>query len=120
MINKKISFGLPLPWQNKTFETEQLGRINFLVGPNGSGKSKFAETLLLHLGGEYARLLGTDRLSGMEQMSALRGMFGDRLLNGLPKNQFNGYKNVGQAGFGIDAIILLVERLPITYIESHS
>lgn len=113
MINKRISFGLPLPWQNKTFETEQLGPINFLVGPNGSGKSKFAETLMLHLGAEYARLLGTDRLSGMEQMSALRGMFGDRLLDGLPKNQFTGYKNVGQAGFGIDAVILLEERLDL-------
>jgi len=36
---------LPKPWNQKKFETPQIGIINFLVGPNGSGKSKFAEAL---------------------------------------------------------------------------
>ncbi len=64
MIDKNLSFDLPIPWKQKKFETPQIGAINFLVGPNGSGKSKFAEALRSHL--DNPRMLGTDRLSGME------------------------------------------------------
>jgi len=111
VINKKLSFGLPLPWKDKTFSTDQIGAINFLVGPNGSGKSKFAGALKGSLGN--ARLLGTDRLSGMEQNNALRGMFGDHFSNGLAKSHFTHLKNAGQAGFGIDTVVLLEERMDL-------
>lgn len=111
MINKKLSFELPLPWKSKTFSTEQIGTINFLVGPNGSGKSKFAEALKASL--SNARLLGTDRLSGMEQNNALRVVFGDHFSNGLAKNHFTHLKNAGQAGFGIDTVVLLDERMDL-------
>ena len=73
MIEKNLSFGLPTPWQDKIFSVSHIGYVNFLVGPNGSGKSKFGQTLKDNLGN--ARLLGTDRLSGMEQSNAL-GKFG--------------------------------------------
>ena len=46
MINKRISIELPPPWENKRFETDQIGSINFLVEPNGSGKSKFARGIV--------------------------------------------------------------------------
>lgn len=111
MINKKLSFDLPIPWKQKRFETSQIGTINFLVGPNGSGKSKFAEALRSHLGN--ARMLGTDRLSGMEQTSALRSIFGDHFASGLAKNHFPHFKNAGQQGSGIDTIVLLEERMDL-------
>lgn len=111
MINKALSFDLPIPWKQKKFETSQIGTINFLVGPNGSGKSKFAEALRSHLGN--ARMLGTDRLSGMEQTNALRSLFGDHFASGLAKNHFSHYKNAGQQGSGIDTIVLLEERMDL-------
>lgn len=111
MINKKLSFPLPLPWKGKTFSTDQIGAINFLVGPNGSGKSRFAGSLKDSL--RNARLLGTDRLSGMEQNNALRGVFGDYFIDGHAKNHFGHLKNAGQAGLGIDTIVLLEERMDL-------
>ena len=111
MINKKLSFNLPLPWKNRTFNTEQVGAINFLVGPNGSGKSKFAEALKAQLGS--ARLLSTDRLSGMEQNKALERVFGDRFGNGFAKNYFHRLKEAGKQGLGIDTVVLLEERMDL-------
>src|SRR5260370_3610281 len=111
MINKQLSFELPKPWSQKKFETSQIGVINFLVGPNGSGKSRFEEALHSQLGN--ARILGTDRLNGMEQSGALRNIFGDRFESGLAKGQFGHFKNAGQQGSGIDTIILLEERMEL-------
>jgi hypothetical protein len=111
MINKQLSFSLPLPWSNKRFETQQIGYINFLVGPNGSGKSKFAQALKPYL--ENVRLLGTDRLSGMEQTNILRNTFGDHFAHGLAKNQFSSFRSAGQEGSGIDTIVLLEERMDL-------
>ena len=111
MINKELSFNLPIPWKQKKFEITQIGAINFLVGPNGSGKSKFAEALRSVIGN--ARMLGTDRLSGMEQANHLRKIFGDHFANGLAKNHFSHFKNAGQQGSGIDTIVLLEERMDL-------
>lgn len=111
MINKALSFELPIPWKKKAFMTSQIGTINFLVGPNGSGKSKFAEALRSHLGN--ARMLGTDRLIGMEQTNALRGLFGDHFASGLAKNHFSYFKTAGQQGSGIDTLVLLEERMDL-------
>lgn len=116
MIDKELSFELPLPWRGKRFETKQVGAINFLVGPNGSGKSRFAGVLKYHLELELpnkVRSLGTDRLSGMEQSNPLRGLYGDNLASGLIKNHFNQFRLAGQEGSGIDTIILLEERLDL-------
>ena len=111
MIKKSLSFGLPLPWIGKKFETKHIGFINFLVGPNGSGKSNFAMELRQHLGTE-ARLLATDRLSGMEQIRhpTIRG---DGFDQGFPKHSFVNIKNAGQQGSGIDSIVLLAERMDL-------
>jgi hypothetical protein len=111
MISKALSFDLPIPWKNKKFETSQIGSINFLVGPNGSGKSKFAEALRSHL--DNARILGTDRLSGMEQTNALRNIWGDNFSSGFAKNLFGHFKTAGQQGSGIDTIVLLEERMDL-------
>jgi hypothetical protein len=112
MIEKNLSFSLPLPWKDITFAASKIGHVNFLVGPNGSGKSKFGQTLKDYLGND-ARLLGTDRLSGMEQNSALRGIFGDQMAAGLAKNYFPHFKNAGQQGLGIDTVVLLEERMDL-------
>lgn len=113
MIDKKISFDLPVPWSNKKFETTKIGAINFLVGPNGSGKSQFAVALRTHLGND-ARMLGTDRLSGgMEGASSFMYIWGDPLRNGLGKGSFASFKNAGRVGSGIDTIILLEERMDL-------
>jgi AAA domain, putative AbiEii toxin, Type IV TA system len=111
MIHNNLSFTLPAPWKGETFHTEQIGSINFLVGPNGSGKSRFAESLRQKL--PNARMLGTDRLCGMEQTRALSAFVGDPFANGLVKNLFTHYKGAGQQGSGIDTIVLLEERLDL-------
>ena len=111
MISKKLSFELPRPWVGKKFESSQIGSINFFVGPNGSGKSRFAQELKSYL--EGARLLGTDRLSGMEQINALRDHYGDQFSDGFAKNQFNRLKKIGLEGSGIDTILLLEERIDL-------
>ena len=111
MIERSISFELPIPWTSGRFETDSIGRINFLVGPNGSGKSKFAEALKSYLGN--ARILGTDRLSGMEHTSPYKDAFGDNFAHGLVKHQFPYFKNAGEQGFGLDTIILLEERMDL-------
>ena len=111
MYDKTLSFELPAPWNQATFSTNKLGYVNFLVGPNGSGKSRFAATLRSHLGN--SRLLGTDRLSGMEQNSSLRSIFGDHLSGGLSKDHFSHFKSAGQQGMGIDTIVLLEERIDL-------
>jgi hypothetical protein len=112
MIEKRISLPLPAPWKPSTlFETYRIGQLNFLVGPNGSGKSRFAQELIHHL--PSARLLGTDRLSGMEQHSAFRDLFGDHMAAGISKSHFNHFKLAGHRGAGLDALILLEERIDI-------
>ena len=102
MIAKSISFDLPVPWTEGKFETKTIGRVNFLVGPNGSGKSMFAEALKSHLGN--ARILGTDRLSGMEHTSPYKAVLGDHFVNGLVKNQFCYFKEAGNQGFGLNFV----------------
>jgi hypothetical protein len=111
MIKQNLSFDLPVPWYQKRFETSQIGSINFLVGPNGSGKSKFASALTGQL--PNARILGTDRLSGMEQSNAMRGIWGDHFGQGLAKSQFSQLKTAGAQGSGMDTIVLLEERLDL-------
>lgn len=87
MIDKHLSFALPKPWEGETFETRQIGTINYLVGPNGSGKAQFASELIKHL--EKSRLLSTDRLKGMEQSTALnQHITGDVFSQGFSKNFF--------------------------------
>jgi hypothetical protein len=111
MINQKLSLNLPIPWQQKTFETSQIGAINFLVGPNGTGKSKFARVLQASLGD--ARILGTDRLSGMEQTSGIRDIIGDHFRAGFAKDHFPRFKQAGIQGSAIDTIVLLSERMDL-------
>ena len=116
MIRTNLSFSLPSPWENQSFETDQIGLINFLVGPNGSGKSRFAGELLgaLSRGGNAARLLGTDRLSGMEQSRVLEQYFtGDAFGAGFAKSSFDNLRRAGSAGSGIDTIMLLDERMDL-------
>ena len=115
MINKHLSFSLPLPWKGQTFETQQIGTINYLVGPNGSGKSQFAGQLFGQLkkqpGG--TRLLGTDRLSEMTGNTSLKRYFGDHFAGGYSKRDFDQFKTAGTEGSGIDTIVLLEERMDL-------
>jgi predicted ATPase len=108
MIEHKLSFVLPAPWKNVTFEIERFGAINYLVGPNGSGKSRFAEALKQKL--PNARLLGTDRLTGMGKSTGL-GFMGDTFADGFRKNLFGNIRVAGQNfGSGLDTFLLLEER----------
>ncbi len=111
MIATSLSFHLPQPWENEVFQTNQIGSLNFLVGPNGSGKSRFAKELSRSL--VNSRLLGTDRLSGMEPVSTFKQYFGDPFAEGFAKNQFSTYKAGGQEGYGIDTFVLLEERMDL-------
>ena len=113
MINIDLNFQLPPPWVTESFNTRHIGEVNFLVGPNGSGKSQFAQSLhdeLQQLGFRL-RLLGTDRLTGMERISAFESLMGDHFREGLNKNEFDYLKQAGGLGAGIDAIVLLEERI---------
>ena len=115
MIETNLSFSLPQPWSGETFETQQIGPINYLVGPNGSGKSQFAHTLFNQLKSQFgnARLLGTDRLGGMEQYGPVREFSGDKFATGFAKNRFNRLREAGAAGSGIDTFVLLEERMDL-------
>ena len=114
MIETNLSFRLPPPWENKSFETDQIGPINFLVGPNGSGKSQFARVLSKQLqsiagNAHLVRLLGTDRLEGMEQTGTL-GRFHE---DGFRRREFGDLKNAGEQGSGLDTFVLLEERIDL-------
>lgn len=111
MIDLKLLFNLPLPWSGQQFEVNKIGAINYLVGPNGSGKSKFAAALKSCL--RNARMLGTDRLSGMEQTNPLRNFMGDHFSQGFAKGRFNDFKQAGMQGSGIDTLVLLEERVDL-------
>ena len=115
MINIDLTFQLPPPWDAASFETGHIGEINFLVGPNGSGKSQFAKSLHdeLQRQGLRPRLLGTDRLAGMEQIHAFTSIVHDPFSEGLDKNIFQYLKAAGEQGAGIDAIVLLRERMDL-------
>ena len=115
MINIDLSFQLPPPWDAASFQTSNIGEINFLVGPNGSGKSQFAQTLHdeLQRQGLRPRLLGTDRLTGMERTHAFASIVHDPFSEGLDKNVFRYLKEAGALGAGIDAIVLLGERMDL-------
>ena len=116
MINKRISIELPPPWENKRFETDQIGSINFLVGPNGSGKSKFAGALLSELNtllGGTARLLSTDRLGAMEQTDHLRYFNGDNFSSGYSRSTLDSFQRRGTEESGISTFALLEKRLDV-------
>ena len=108
MIEHKLSFPLPAPWENGLYKTERFGAINYLVGPNGSGKTRFAEVLKINL--PNSRLLGTDRLRGMTKNESL-GFLSDNFRHGFQKSNFQNMKNAGRDyGSGIDTFVLLDER----------
>ena len=111
MIDLNLNFQLPPPWNGKAFETDQIGAINFLVGPNGSGKSQFARVLAGQC--PNSRLLGTDRLSGMEQIRPFTTFQSDPFNEGYAKNRFQYLKQAGTQGSGIDTILLLEERMDL-------
>ena len=114
MIDFNLSFPLSSPWDNQSFEIDQVGPINYLVGPNGSGKSQFASALHDQLNRRGSvRLLDTDRLRGMEQSGALDNVVGRNFNNGYAKSQFSRLKRAGTAGSGIDTIVLLEERMDL-------
>ena len=111
MIDHSLSIPLPSPWGGEEFQTLQIGAINFLVGPNGSGKSQFAHTLAGYLPG--VRMLGTDRLIGMEQIRPFTAFQSDPFNSGYAKNRFQYLRAAGAQGSGIDTILLLEERMDL-------
>ena len=115
MIAEPISINLPPPWSGATFEADEVGPINYLVGPNGSGKSRFANELHDHLNkrASKARLLSTDRLREMSNPGSLGGYFGDNFQLGIAKTHFDQLRAAGAEGSGIDAVVLLEERMDL-------
>ena len=85
--------------------------MNYLVGPNGSGKSRFAGALIGQL--ENSRLLGTDRLQGLEQSNLLSSFRSDPFPQGFSKERFRHLKQAGRQGSGVDAFVLLEERMDL-------
>lgn len=102
---------LPPPWQPGTGLTfTLLSPVGFLVGPNGSGKSRFAEALARQL--QHCRFLGTDRLRGMEKNQGM-GFIGDHFAAGYQKSQFENIRRSSRFGFGLDAFVILSEKLDL-------
>ena len=111
MIGMNVSISLPAPWVSGTFEINEIGPVNFLVGPNGSGKSQFAKELARNI--KDARLLTTDRLSGMEQVRPYARMFGDHFSQGLQKSQFGNFRGSETVGYGMSTLVLLEDRVDL-------
>ncbi len=59
------------------------------------------------------RLLGTDRLEGMEQTTTLGRFRSDNFSEGFRKREFSKLKNAGAQGSGIDTFVLLEERMDL-------
>jgi energy-coupling factor transporter ATP-binding protein EcfA2 len=112
MIEQRVTFNLPKPWDNQEFSIEGFGELSFLVGPNGSGKSRFAESLKPAL--PSARLLGTDRLQGMSR--SLIAAYGDQFADGFRKDHFTYFRGGAGAGSALDTFIILEERPDIRVI----
>jgi hypothetical protein len=115
MKQLNLDFELPSPWIGKRFTTSRVAFVNYLVGPNGSGKSRFADKLreaLSARGLSGVRLLGTDRLRGLEKNQGM-GFLGSSFDQGFQKGHFALYKSAGNLGFGIDSIVLLAEKLDL-------
>ena len=115
LIDRHLKFHLPHPWNDRVFETEKIGAINFLVGPNGSGKSQFAKTLLGYMRSQSwdTRFLGTDRLNEMTRSPTIERQFGGHFIQGFDKSGFSHLKTAGAEGSGIDTIVLLEERMDL-------
>jgi energy-coupling factor transporter ATP-binding protein EcfA2 len=114
MIEQRVDFNLPKPWDAQPFAIDRFGELTFLVGPNGSGKSRFADSLKGAL--PNARLLGTDRLEGMAR-SPMASMYGDHTAAGFQKNHFGSFRQAGSSGgSGIDAFVILEDRPDIRVI----
>ena len=115
LIDRHLKFRLPHLWNDRVFETEKIGAINFLVGPNGSGKSLFAKSLLDHMRsqGLNTRFLGTDRLNEMTRSPEFERRFGRHFSEGFDKSHFSYLKTAGAEGSGIDTIVLLEERMDL-------
>ena len=115
MIELELNFTLPPPWYGVPFQMSQIGEINFLVGPNGSGKSQFSRSLYQELQklGVRTRLLGTDRLAGMEQTDPFTSVRHNPFSDGFAKDIFGYIKQAGGQGSGIDTVVLLQERMDL-------
>ena len=115
MIERHIEVPLPVPWDDQVFATERIGAINFMVGPNGSGKSQFAGMLFSVLNRilKSGRFLGTDRLAEMSGSNSFHRYWGDNFASGFAKDQFSRLRSAGEAGSGIDTIVLLEERMDL-------
>jgi hypothetical protein len=113
MIEQRVAFNLPKPWDNQPFTIERFGELSFLVGPNGSGKSRFADSLKTSL--PNARLLGTDRLEVMARR-VMSDHFGDHFAGGFQRNYFQRFREAGKTGSGLDTFVILEERPDIRVI----
>ena len=111
MLQWDLLVNLPHPWNSGVFETQQIGTVNYLVGPNGSGKSQFAIALKSELVG--SRILGSDRLSAMDCHGALKPFVGDPFGQGYAKNNFHYLSSAGEAGSGIDAFVILENKMDV-------
>src|SRR6266540_4118610 len=115
MHSINLELKLPKPWKDKSFKTDKVGYINFLVGPNGTGKSKFSEALKPLL--PKCRVLGSDRLAGLFFKQGNYSQYivgGSNISEGFNKSDFDHYKTGAEAvGVGGDAFVILEEKLDI-------
>lgn len=115
MYSIEINISLNKPWKGQTFNTSQLGYLNFLVGPNGSGKTRFCEQLKDLL--PNCRYLGADRLTGLFYKTGGNShlLFSTpQTYAGFDKSYFDHYKSGAKAtGIGTDAFVLLEEKFDL-------
>ena len=101
-------------WGEAAFLGETWWPINFLVGANGTGKTRFADALKepLRNAGLKPRILGADRLSGL-QRGAVFG-HGSAFDRGLNIGQFHDLRQYGASeGLAADAFIILKTKMDV-------
>ena len=114
-MNLNIDILIPDLWDEKRFQKNEWGNINYLVGPNATGKTRFAEQLKQQCQnqGLKVRYLSSERLAGLERQEY--GMFTRSYMDrGFDIGQFANYKNYGMNyGLSADAFVILKEKLDV-------
>lgn len=114
-MEAEVQLSLSQIWDDDEgpFTQSEWGDINYFIGPNGSGKTLFAEELEGQFRDHEVRLLGAERLTGLDP-KRYQGFYRSEMKDGINLQNERQYFNIAdQAGFSSDAYLTLRNRADI-------